>query len=388
VKDPKIILLTGVDGYMGWPTFLKMGKQYPDSMVLGVDNFNRRKWVEEVGSLSAVPIVSMETRMAAAKKAEYGNLEFIEGDLSKQDFVGRLIRKYRPNVILHMAAQPSAPYSHINWGKINYTQEINMSMTRNLLCAIQEEKLNQTHYIETTTTGIYGTPNLNIPEGNVLIASEDGRKQRLPFPNLASSWYHVTKGFNATNMRLMNFLIKLPVTDIRTSIVFGTDTKETKVDEAFSTRFDFDFFFGTLFNRWCSMAVCGIPLTIYGSGNQIKPFISLEDAAQSLVNAVGIKNKSGYKVFNQLTINNPIKSLAQLISHIAKKILGKEIDLDFIHNPRLEIENHDYNFANKEFLTLLGKDNVQTMEEVISEVLSRLKKHRKTLKANKNKFIQ
>ena len=388
MKEINTILLTGVEGYMGWPTFLKMGKRYTNSLIVGVDNHNRRKWVQEVGSLSAIPIVAMDRRVAAAKGAGYDNLEFVEGDLSSPECVRGLIQKYQPDVIVHMAAQPSAPYSHMNWEMANYTQDLNVRMTRNLLWALREANLIQTHYIETTTTGIYGAPNFDIPEGDVHVSGSDGRSQMLPFPNMASSWYHVTKGFNATNMRLMNFQTKLPVTDIRTSIVFGTETDETRSDEAFATRFDFDFYFGTLFNRWCAMAVCGVPLTIYGSGNQIKPFISLEDAAQSIVNAVGQDNDGEYRIVNQLTFSIRIKDMARIITSAAGKLLGKDVEVSFIPNPRVEVEDYEYNFANKRFLRLLGKERGQTMEEVIPEVISTLREHEDILQANKKCFMK
>jgi nucleoside-diphosphate-sugar epimerase len=388
MNHEQTILITGADGYIGWPTFLKLGKQYPNTRVVGVDNFNRRKWVAEVNGRSVLPIGDMDARMGRAKKCGYPNLEFVEGDLVATDFVKELIQSYRPDVVVHLAAQPSAPYSHMNWEKASYTQSLNVSMTRNLLWALREEKLTDTHYIETTTTGIYGAPNFNIPEGDVLITGDDGRRERLAYPNLASSWYHVSKGFNATNIRLMHFQTKLTVTDIRTSIVFGIETQETSENVEFATRFDYDFYFGTLFNRWCAMAVCEVPLIVYGSGDQIKPFVSLEDAAQSIVNAVNLENDHTYRVFNQLTLHNRIKDMAQIICHSAAEALGRKGKVAFIPNPRMEVEHNRYDFANEGFLRLLGREKVQTMEEVIPEVLSRVAKYKSTLKANKDHFMQ
>ena len=40
------ILVTGADGYMGWPLMLKLAKELPDERIVGIDNFARRKWVE------------------------------------------------------------------------------------------------------------------------------------------------------------------------------------------------------------------------------------------------------------------------------------------------------------------------------------------------------
>ncbi|WP_456469403.1 hypothetical protein [Archaeoglobus sp.] len=52
------ILVTGADGYVGWPVLLRLAETFHDERVVGVDNFARRKWVEEIGSVSANPILS------------------------------------------------------------------------------------------------------------------------------------------------------------------------------------------------------------------------------------------------------------------------------------------------------------------------------------------
>ena len=39
------ILLTGVDGYCGWPLALSISKKFKSSKIIGVDNLSRRKWV-------------------------------------------------------------------------------------------------------------------------------------------------------------------------------------------------------------------------------------------------------------------------------------------------------------------------------------------------------
>ena len=55
---------------MGWPLALRqlaIGNE-----VCGIDNFSRRKNVEEVGSWSALPILPMKKRLENLKK-EYGD---------------------------------------------------------------------------------------------------------------------------------------------------------------------------------------------------------------------------------------------------------------------------------------------------------------------------
>ena len=381
------ILVTGADGYVGWPLMLKLAKEFPEERIIGIDNFGRRRWVEEVGADSIIPIATMEERIKRARELGFKNISFVYGDLTDRDFVRTVIRVSKPDVVLHLAAQPSAPYSQINLDKAYYTQKNNVLSTLNLLWALREEDLTKTHFIETTTTGIYGAPNLHIPEGFVEVIDKFGNKDLLPFPNIATSFYHVTKGFDAVNMWLMNLQTGMPCTDVRTSIVYGPDTEETKLDEKLATRFDVDFYFGTLFNRWVAMIIANHPLTVYGSGNQIKPFISLEDACQSLVNIVKEGNDGEYKVYNQLVEYVRIKDLAEELNRAAEEVLGRSPGIEFIPNPRKEKEESEYRFDNSKFMKVLGKPKHRHMADVLPDVLERLKPFEYRINAFKDLFI-
>lgn len=381
------ILLTGIDGYMGWPLALKLSEAFSEERILGVDNFGRRRWVTECGSVSITPIRSMRERIEAARRNGFENISFIEGDLMERAFVERLIKIHKPEVVIHLAAQPSAPYSQISWERAHYTQKNNTLSTLNLLWALRESGLTDSHFIETTTTGIYGAPNIEIGEGFIEVVDSKGNRDVLPYPNMASSWYHISKGFDAANMQLMNMQTGMPVTDIRTSIVYGLETEETKLDEALCTRFDIDFYFGTLFNRWCAMAVIGHPLTVYGSGNQIKPFISLEDAVESIVNIVKAGNDGEYKVYNQLVEYVRIKDMAEELNRAAGKILEREPGVEYIPNPRKEKEESEYAFKNEGFLKMLGKPKRPSMKDEFSGVLEILSKYSETINRFKDVLL-
>ncbi len=382
------ILLTGCDGYIGWPLMLKLSKEFPEDQIVGIDNLARRKWVEEVGSTSMIPITDMETRIKKAHEFGFKNIRFIKGNLVDKEFVRTVIRVTEPEVVLHLAAQPSAPYSQINLDKAYYTQENNVLGTLNLLWALREEGLTNTHFIETTTTGIYGAPNIQIPEGFIEVSDKEGNKDILPFPNIASSFYHVTKGFDAVNMWLANMQTGMPCTDVRTSIVYGTDTEETMLDERLATRFDIDFYFGTLFNRWVAMIIADHPLTVYGSGNQIKPFISLEDACQSFINIIREGNDGEYRVYNQLVEYVKIRDLAEELNNSAEEILGKSPGIDFIPNPRKEKEEAEYKFDNSKFIRVLGRPKHERMAETLNEVVGKLSKYAEMINSYRDVFIK
>ena len=141
------ILVTGGDGYIGWPTALRIATE-TDERVVTVDNGSRREWVEEMGAVSATPIGSMEARVSAAEEIHgVDNLSFVDGDLTDRSFVLRLLAVHEPSVVVHIAAQPSAPYSQIDGERANFTQHNNMQATRNLLFGLEEQGLTDTHFI-------------------------------------------------------------------------------------------------------------------------------------------------------------------------------------------------------------------------------------------------
>ena len=57
------ILITGCDGYIGWPTFLKLCFSNKRLNILGIDNFSRRKWVNEINSESQNSYIFNETKI-------------------------------------------------------------------------------------------------------------------------------------------------------------------------------------------------------------------------------------------------------------------------------------------------------------------------------------
>ena len=373
------VLLTGADGYLGWPTALRLADRL-DERIVCVDNFARRDWVAESGSVSATRIDDPEERFAAVE-----NLSLVEGDLADRDFVLQLLETHEPDTVLHAAAQPSAPYSSINGERALYTQQNNVSMNLNLLHGLHEAGLDDTHFIETTTTGIYGAPHFPIPEGGLEVERKDG-SDKVPFPAMGGSWYHQTKSFDAANMRLAESQFAFPMSEVRTAIVYGTETEETQAWES-PTRFDFDYYFGTVVNRFCAQAVAGYPITVYGKGEQRKPMVSLEDTVESLVRLVeeGHSGDDGIDIYNQVTRPVAIVELAETIAEV-----GDEFDLDaevkHYENPRNEDEEHKMEMENDQFLDLVGEQQ-QTLEEGIRDVLGTLVEEQDRIAAHEDRFL-
>tara|TARA_B100000579_G_C22825636_1_gene852954 strand:- start:1137 stop:2279 length:1143 start_codon:yes stop_codon:yes gene_type:complete len=377
------ILLTGIDGYLGWPLALALSKKFKNSVIIGVDNLSRRKWVKNFKSDTAIPIQSISQRLKIAKKFGFKNIKFIKGDLVNSKFTENIFKKYNFDIVMHLAAQPSAPYANSSLSNAKFTLLNNNISTLNILWSIKKFGKKGIKFINTSTTGVYGQPNFKIPEG-FIEAKYQKKKDIIPFTNLGGSWYHITKSNDLNNLHLANRIWGLNIIDIRTAIVYGTQTEETKLHPNLNTRFDFDYNFGVVLNRFCAMCLINHDITIYGKGILKRPFISLKDFVRSMVNLVKYKQKKSFEVFNQTTELLGIKYIGQTISNHAKK-LGIKSKIKMIKNPRKEKEKHKMEMENKNFLKLLKSKPVVFSKEskiIIKDLLpfkKNIKKFKKSL---------
>jgi UDP-sulfoquinovose synthase len=381
------VIVTGGDGYIGWPTALRIADR-TDERVLIVDNGARREWVAEVGATSATPVASLDERLAVAREVHgLDNLSAVDGDLVERSVVDELLEVHEPSAIVHAAAQPSAPYSGINGERANYTQHNNMQATRNLLFGLAEHHQTDTHLIETTTTGVYGAPEFPIPEGGAVMENQ-GERDEVPFPAMAGSWYHLTKSHDAANLRLAHDEFGIPISDVRTAITYGAETPETRPDDRLQTRFDFDYYFGTVAHRFCAQAVAGYPVTVYGKGQQRKPFVALEDAVEGLARlALGEPDDrpEGLTVYNQVTRAISIVEVAETIAGVGDEH-GLDVAVEHFENPRDEDETHKMEIENDRYAALIGGQS-QSFEEGVRDVLGTLTRYEDTISAHEDRFL-
>lgn len=363
-------LVLGMDGYIGWSLSMHLARR--GHIVSGVDNLSRRDNVESVGSQSAIPILDMEERIRTFKRIHGEDLTFFGGDLLDYDFLADVIKQTRPDSIVHLAEQPSAPFSMIDREHAIYSQHNNVEGTLNVLYAMKDI-VPDCHLVKLGTMGEYGTPNIDIPEGFFEIEYR-GRKDILPFPKQPHSMYHLSKVHDTANTMFACRVWKLSSTDIMQGVVYGTRTDEM-TDDSLMTRFDFDESFGTVINRYCAEAVIGLPLTPYGQGKQKRGFIDLVDSIQCLTIAIENPAARGeYRVFNQLDEVYSIGELAEKVAKVANT-LGIETKITNVENPRTEKAEHYYKVDN-ENLKKLGFKPTRTLEETAEIMLKDLSKHK------------
>lgn len=359
------ILILGNDGYIGHSLtihLLKLGHE-----VFGVDNYSRRKRVNEIKGDSLTPIspaIGRRNYLKHTYKNFIGQVDIHLG-YDQESFIAQVIDNFQPNTVVHLAEQPSAPWSMMSASTAAFTQAENVIGTLHLLWAIYKE-CPDAHLVKLGTMGEYGVPNCDIPEGRIpksCINSDDRDclMGGLLFPRTPGSFYHASKVMDSINIEFACRNWGLCSTDIMQGVVFGLNEHEN--DEEL-TRFDYDEYFGTAINRFCAQAIIEHPLTIYGNGHQTRGFLTLQDSLQCITLAILNPPQPGeYRTFNQFENTYSISSLAKMVLNAAKH-LNLTTAINYINNPRNEEQDHYYNPVHEKLLNLGYRPNTDIQGEI------------------------
>jgi UDP-sulfoquinovose synthase len=374
------IAIFGADGYIGWPLAIHLARRYPDKKIILVDNLVTRKLVRSVGSRSLVPIRSMEERIASYERvAGRSNLEFVFADLRDSDIVDRIFRKYLPESIVHLAQQRSAPFSMIDQEHAMYTQQNNIATNLNILFSMLRHTPSS-HLLKMGSMGEYGTPGIEIAEGEVEL-NRKGDTAKVPFPYSGLSWYHLSKIFDTYNVKLANKLFELTATDVMQGVVYGVRVDEMIVDDL-ATRFDFDSNWGTLINKYVVQSVALNKLLIYGKGKQKRGFLSLYDSINCLTLLIeNPPTRGDYRIVNQLDEIYDTLQLAKKVQSIGRKF-GIETDFEWVKNPRVEKEEHYYQVEHK-ILPSLGFKREKELDDVLNEIFEAVLRNKDRINGSK-----
>jgi len=346
------ILVLGGDGYLGWPTAMYYSMR--GHQVTVVDNYFRRNACIELDAQTLYPVLTLTERANTWYQLTGYEIKVVVADLSEPDvmrqmFDGRVEYRWAvhhkfsglPEVVIHFAEQPSAPYSLLDYRHADTTIVNNLRVTNNLLWAVRDFS-RETHIIKLGTMGEYGTPNIDIEEGWLEI-HHNNRKDTFLFPRQANSLYHTTKIMDTD---LMWFGVRtwgLRITDLMQGPVYGLETDESLIDERLRTIFNYDEIFGTVINRFIVQAIAGHPLTVYGSGGQTRGYINILDVMQCIFVASENPPPPGeMKIYNQITETFSVNQLAGIIRGIGVQ-RGLDVKIDSLPNPRKEAEFHYYN---------------------------------------------
>ncbi|MGF1471362.1 MAG: NAD-dependent epimerase/dehydratase family protein [Rubrobacteraceae bacterium] len=365
------ILVLGGDGYCGWPTSLHLSDVGHDVVV--VDNCVRRQIDHELSAASLTPIADLKDRVKAWREVSGQEIGVEFGDLLDYEFVSEIFERHRPDAVVHFAEQRAAPYSMIDRRHAVYTQHNNVVGNLNVLFAIQEIAP-ECHLVKLGTMGEYGYPNIDIEEGYINI-EHNGRTDRLPFPKMPGSWYHLSKVHDSHNIHFACRIWGMRATDLNQGIVYGTVTPQTERDPRLVNRFDYEEIFGTALNRFCAQVAIGHPLTVYGKGGQTRGFLDIRDTVRCVELACENPAERGeFRIFNQFTEQFGVQQLAEMVVDASAK-LGIEARIESVPNPRVEAEEHYYN-ARHTGLLELGLEPHYLSDSLLDSLLNIAIEHR------------
>lgn len=363
------LLVLGGDGYLGWPTAMHFARLGHEVMV--VDNFAKRALEMEEGIEPIQHVPPLHRRIKLFAEVTDKKISLRVGDLLNARFIYKVLEEFKPDAIIHYAEQPSAPYSMQSRQTAVYTQSNNVIGNLNLLFGIRSHCPNA-HLIKLGTMGAYGTPNIDIEEGYITI-SHNGRTDHLPFPKQPGSFYHLSKVHDSANILFACRIWGLRATDLNQGVVYGIDTEDTKLHPELCTSFHYDDIFGTVLNRFCTQAVFGVPLTVYGKGGQTRGYLNIRDTIQCVELAcVNPADPGECRVFNQLTEIFSVLELAEQVK-AAAGAHGLKTKIEHLPNPRHELEEHYYNPKHTKLIDLglkprlLSDDLIESMIGYIQE---------------------
>ncbi|MBQ1174993.1 MAG: GDP-mannose 4,6-dehydratase [Treponema sp.] len=273
--------------------------------------------------------------------SNYGDrFNFIKGDISDKSLINEIFSKYKPDVVVNLAAQAGVRYSITNPDA--YIKS-NLIGFYNILEACRHNPVK--HLVFASSSSVYGT-NKKVP-----YSTED--KVDNPV-----SLYAATKKSNELMAHAYCKLYKIPATGLRFFTVYGP-----------MGRPDMAYF------KFTNKLVKGEPIEIYNMGDMYRDFTYIDDIVKGIVNVMQkspdeTEDGAPYKIYN-IGNNNPeslmyfVETLEKclinegIISEPGKKVLlpmqpgdvyqtyadVKELEKDFGFKPSTSLETGLANFA-------------------------------------------
>ena len=376
------VLIVGGDGYCGWATALYLSNQGYEVGIL--DSMVRRHWDIQLQVETLTPIAPIQQRIQRWKDITGKKIDLYIGDITNYDFLSTTLRQFEPESIVHFGEQRSAPFSMIDREHAVMTQVNNVVGTLNILYGMKED-FPDCHLVKLGTMGEYGTPNIDIEEGYITI-EHNGRRDTLPYPKQPGSFYHLSKVHDSHNIHFACKIWGLRATDLNQGIVYGvalTGLLDDEIikDQLLINRLDYDGVFGTALNRFCIQAAIGHPLTVYGTGRQIRGFLDIRDTVRCMEIAIASPAEAGkFRVFNQFTEMFSVLDLAEMVKK-AGKTMDLDVHINHLDNPRVELEQHYFNAKNTNLLEL-GLKPYYLSDSLLDSLLNFAVKYKKRVDQN------
>ena len=192
----KTIFITGAAGFIGSNLVLKVLSDYENIHIVGIDNVNDYYDV----SLKEYRLKEIEKAVNQKNDSKW---DFVRGNIADKTLIDELFKKYKPNVVVNLAAQAGVRYSITN---PDAYIEANLIGFYNILEACRHNPVE--HLVYASSSSVYGA-NKKIP-----YSTED--KVDNPV-----SLYAATKKSNELLAHAYSKLYNIPSTGLRFFTVYG-----------------------------------------------------------------------------------------------------------------------------------------------------------------------
>ncbi len=275
-------MVTGAAGFIGF--FLSMEILKKGAKVIGFDNLN-----------DYYEVSLKEHRLS--KLREFDNFVFIKGDLSDKETVFDVFDKYKPGIVINLAAQAGVRYSIENPDA--YIQS-NIVGFFNILEACRHYPVE--HLLYASSSSVYG--------GNTKVPFSTDDKVDNPV-----SLYAATKKSNELMAYSYSKLYGIKSTGLRFFTVYGPMGRPDMAAFLFADAIMKD-----------------KPIKVFNNGDMKRDFTYVDDIVKGIMNIIPnppVEDEHGvnYKVYN--IGNNSPEDLMTFIG-VLEKALGKEAKKEFL----------------------------------------------------------
>ncbi|MBR2202393.1 MAG: NAD-dependent epimerase/dehydratase family protein [Bacteroidales bacterium] len=300
--DGKTIFVTGAAGFIGSNLVKRLFNDTNNTTIIGIDNMN-----------DYYDVSLKEFRLKEIEKSVPSEIvwKFVKGDISDKEMIDGLFEKYRPTVVVNLAAQAGVRYSITNPDA--YIQS-NLIGFYNILEACRHYPVE--HLVYASSSSVYGS-NKKIPY------STDDKVDN------PVSLYAATKKSNELLAHAYSKLYNIPSTGLRFFTVYGPAGRPDMAYFGFTNKL-----------------VKGETIQIFNYGNCKRDFTYVDDIVEGVVRVMqgAPEKKVGddglplppYAVYN--IGNNHPENLLDFVDILQQELIRAEVlpsDYDFDSHKQL-----------------------------------------------------